>query len=112
LVVELPDEDFVEGQVDVQHEFSSRIGLDHVYVRSIVSAEGEAAEWAGGWLCGTDLAGVGFDIRGFAEPAVGQDWENGDGASEVVGHEQEPSVWMHANIGRAGAAGTNGVEQF
>ena len=43
LGVEFPDEDFVEAEIDMQDEFSGRIGLGHVDVRVVVSAEGERA---------------------------------------------------------------------
>ena len=82
------------------------------HVRSIVAAEGEAARRSVRRPGGADLAGVVLDVRGFAQTTVGQNRQDRDGAAEIVGHQQEPSARMHADIGRAGAAGTNGVEQL
>src|SRR5439155_26411084 len=43
LLVKLPDKDLIQAQIDVQHEASRGIGLDHVGVRAVVAADGEAS---------------------------------------------------------------------
>ena len=111
LLVELPDEDPIQAQVDVQHEAPGGIGLDHVRVGPIVSAEGEAARRGVGRPGGADLAGIVLDVGGVAQAAVGQDRQHRHGAAEIVGHQHEPSRRMDAHISRAGAAGADGVEQ-
>ena len=52
LLVELPDEDSIQAQVNVQHEAPRGIGLDHVRVSPIMSAEGKARpveRWSPWW---------------------------------------------------------------
>src|SRR5689334_2231445 len=72
LVVKLPDEDLIQAQVDMQHEATGGIGLNHVRVSSIVSAERKAARWRVGRLGGTNLAGIILDIARGAQPTVGK----------------------------------------
>ena len=96
----------------MQHEAPGRVGLDHVRVRPVVPAEGEAARRGVRRPRGTDLAGVLLDVGGVAEPAVGQDRQHRDGAAEVVGDQHETSRRVDADVGRAGAAGADGVQQL
>ena len=112
LLLELPDEDPVQAQVGVKHEASRGIGLDHVGVRPIVAADGEAAGRGVRRFRGADRTCSDLDVRSLAQPAVGQDWEHSHGTAEVVGHEQVVSARVHADIGRPGAARTHGVEQL
>ena len=62
LLVELPDEDPIQAQVDVQHEAPRGIGLDHVGVGPIVSADGEAARRGARRPGGAELAGILLDV--------------------------------------------------
>src|SRR5438128_876610 len=72
LLVELPDEDPIQAQVDVQHEAARGIGLDHVRVGPIVAAEGEAARRGALGPGGAELAGILLDVGGVAQATV---WE-------------------------------------
>ena len=111
LIIELPDEDRVQTQVDVQHEASGWIGLDHVGVGPIVAADGEAARRRMRRTGRADRARVHLHVRRVAEPAVGEDREHGHRAAEVVGDQQVTSGRMHADIGGPGAPGTHRVEK-
>ena len=95
----------------MQHEPPRGIGLDHVRVSPIVSADGEAARWRVGRPGGADLAGIRLDVRGVAQATVGQDRQHRHGAAEIVGHQDEPSRRMDAHISRTGTAGANRVER-
>ena len=48
----------IQAQVHMQHEAPGRIGLNHVRVSPIVSAEGEAARRSVRRPGGADLAGI------------------------------------------------------
>ncbi len=112
LLVELPDEDLIQAQVDMQHEASRGIGLNHVRVSPIMSAEGKAARRSIGRLGRANLPDIVLDVRGVAQTTVGQNRQHRHGAAKVVGHQQELSGRMDAHIGRTGAAGANRVEQL
>lgn len=110
-VVEFPDKDLIQPQIDRQNEASCGIGLDHVRVGLIMPAEGEAAWGRVGGLGGADRSRVFPDVGGGAEAAVGQNRKHRHGAAEVVGDQNELSGRMHAEMGRPLAAGRDGVEQ-
>ena len=61
---------------------------------------------------GADSAFVDFHVRGLAKPAVSQYRKHRHGPAEVVRHEQMASARVNTDIGGAGAAGSNGVEQL
>ena len=68
----------------------------------------------GAWvaLVGPILPASTLTSDGVAQPAVGQDRQHRHRAAEVVGHQQVTSGRMDADVGRAGAAGADGVEQL
>ncbi len=78
LHVELPHKDPVEPEIDVQHEAAGRIRLDHVRVRSIVAAEGEAARWRIGGALRTDGARIDLHVRRLTERPVGAHGQDRD----------------------------------
>jgi len=96
----------------MQDETSRGIGLDHVRVRAVVATEGKAARRGVGRLGGADLASGVLDVGGLSQTTIGQDRQDRDGPAEVIGDEQKSAVRMDADIGRACAAGADGVEQF
>src|SRR5262249_22885201 len=73
--IKLPDKNPVQPQVGVQDESSRGIRLNHVRVRSVVSAEGETARWRMGGLFRSDRAVILLDIRGGAQSALLQNRE-------------------------------------
>ena len=70
LGVEPPDKNLVAPEINVKDEAPGRIGLDHVGVRAIVPADGEAAGWRVRRSRGTDRAGVDLDVRRIAQLPV------------------------------------------
>jgi hypothetical protein len=94
----------------VQHEAARRVSLYHVCVRTVVAAEGEAALRGAGRRGWADLAPVGLDVGGGAEPAVFKDRQHRDGPPEVVGHQDEPPGRVDAHVCGAGTAREGGVE--
>src|SRR5438876_1140085 len=77
LDVEPPNQDLVEPEVAYQHEAARRIGLDHVGVRPVVSADGKAPARRAGrvrWAYRTLIA---FDVGRGAEFAVRPDGKYG-----------------------------------
>ena len=87
LLVELPDEDLVQAQVRVQHESAGRIGLNHMRVRSIMSAEGEAARRSVSCLGRANLASIILDIGGFSQATTLKNRQHSDGAAKIVCHQ-------------------------
>src|ERR1041384_1559113 len=104
LLVEFPNKNLVESKIDVQNEAAREIGLDHVGVGPIMSAEGKAAGRSIGCTRGPELSVVFFDIARRAESAVGQDGQHGDRAAEIICHQQKFSRWVNAEVGGAGPA--------
>ena len=96
----------------MQHEASGRIGLNHVRVRPVMAAEGKATRRRVGRLRGADVAGIGLNISGRAQPTIGKNRQHRSGAAEVVGHQHEPPGRVNAHIRRTRAARPNGVEQL
>src|SRR5947209_1507949 len=79
LCIELPDEDFVQPEVRMQDETSRSVGLDHVSVGPIVSADSEAARWSARRFGWADLAGIVLNVGGVAQAAVRKDRQHRDG---------------------------------
>src|SRR5487761_2416025 len=69
-LIEPPDENPIQSQIDVQHKAPRGIGLDHVSVRSVVSAEGETSRRSIRGLPRSNGAAILLDIRGGTESAV------------------------------------------
>src|ERR1700687_5716704 len=91
LILELPDEDFIQPQVRMQYEAPGRIGLNHVRMSPIMSAEGGAARWSIGRLGGADLSRIVLDIGGGTQTTVRKNRQHRHGTSKIVGHQQKPS---------------------
>src|SRR5262245_4627188 len=72
LFVEFPDEDLIEPQIDVQHEASGWVGLDHVRVRPIVATEGEASGRSILRPRRAELSGIVLDVGRFTQSPVRQ----------------------------------------
>src|SRR5262245_40447727 len=90
-LVELPDKNLVQAQVNMQHEAPLDIGLNHVRVSPIMSAEGKAARWSADRFGGANLASILLDVCGDAQTTVGQYRQHRHGTAEIVGHQHEPS---------------------
>src|SRR5690349_10972941 len=71
LVIELPDEDLIQGQIDVQDQAPGRIRLNHVSMSSIVTAEGETSWRSVGRLGGPQRSSIGLDVRSGSQAPVG-----------------------------------------
>src|SRR5262249_885944 len=70
LIVEFPDEDFIQAQVHMQYVASGGIGRDHVRVSPIVSTDGKTARRSVGRLGWANLAVVLLNIRGFTQTTI------------------------------------------
>src|SRR3989442_7621156 len=68
--IKLPDEDLIQSQITCQHELTRPIGLDHVRVRLIMAANGEASGRCAGGAPRANLAAVVYDVGCGAELAV------------------------------------------
>src|SRR6266540_4701833 len=109
--IELPNKNLIQSQIGVQNETSRGIGLNHVRVSSVVSAEGETPRRSMGGLLRSHRAGILLDVRGGPQAAVIQNWHHRHGTSKIIGDQHELPGWMDADIGGTRPAGTNGVEQ-
>ena len=110
-LIKLPDENPIQPQIGVQNEAARGIRLNHVRVRSVVSAEGEASRRSMGGLFRSHGAGFVLDVRGGPKAAVRQNRQHRHRAAKVVGHQHKLSRWMDAQIGRASSARTHGVKE-
>ena len=68
----------------MQHEPPRSIRQDHVGVRTVVSAEGEAAGRGVRGFRRPDLARIDLDVARFTETSLGQNRQHRDGPAEVV----------------------------
>ena len=96
LLIELPDKDLIQAQIGVQDEAPRWIGLDHVSMSPIVSANGEASRRSIRRLGRPQLAGIGPDVRGGPQGTVGQDRQHRHRAAKIIGDQQKASGRMHA----------------
>ena len=102
--VESPYEYLVQAQVDMEYETARGIGLDHVGVRSVVSAYGETARRRTGRLGGTDFPRRFLDVGRLSETSVLKDGQYRDRPSEIVGDEEESFRRVEAHVSGAGSS--------
>jgi hypothetical protein len=100
------------SKIDVQNVTAVRRRLDHVGVRVIVAADGEASGRCMFCLGGTDLAGDFLDVSRLAQVALRENRQDGDRSAEVVRHQQVFPGRMNAHVGRAGSAGRHHVQEL
>ena len=94
LVIKLPNEDLIQAEIDVQHEASRRIGLDHVRVSPVVSAEGKTSGRCVRGFFRSERSRIRLVVRGGPETAIGKNRQHRHGAAEVVRHQQNfPDGW-------------------
>ena len=110
--VERPHEDPIQSEVGDDHEPARRIGADHVRVRHVVTADGEAARRGMRGAFRTDDARRLLDVGRGPEPAVREDGEHGHRAACVIGDQQVTAAAMHARVCRSGPAGGDAVHQL
>src|SRR6056297_1967141 len=110
--VEFPNQNLVQSQVHVQHKLSRRIGLNHMSMRAVMSAESKAAWRSIRRRCGPQLSGILLNVGGFAQLTVVQNWQHRHRSTKVVGDQQKPAGWMNTDIGGARSARRNGVQHL
>src|SRR4051794_34023912 len=93
-LVEPPHKDLIEPQIGMQDKATARVGLNHVGVRSIVSAEGEAAAGSIHRFSGSNRAGVILYVGRFPQTTIRQDRKDGDAAAKIIRHQKKPATRM------------------
>src|SRR5205085_5665808 len=95
-LIEFPNKNLIQSEIHVQNESTGAIGLDHVGVCAVMTAEGEASRWSVGGLLRSDGPGIALHVGGGAETTVGEDRQDRNAAAKVVGHEEKFSGRMNA----------------
>src|SRR2546423_6239554 len=110
-LIELPDEDAIQSQIRMQNEGPRGISLNHVRVRSFVSAKGEASRRRIRGLFRPSRSAIVLDVRRGPEPALRSNRQYRYRAAKIVGDQHKLPRRMNAQIRRPSSAGTDGVEQ-
>src|ERR1041384_2273648 len=84
LLVEFPNKNLVESKIDVQNEAAREIGLDHVGVGPIMSAEGKAAGRSIGCTRGPGFPVVFLATAGGPKVAAGRKGRPGNEPAKII----------------------------
>src|ERR1700691_1698400 len=109
--IELPDQDAVQGQIGRQHESARGIGLDHMCMNLVVSADSEASRRRARCMRRAERTLVVFDVGCGTQFAVRKNRQDRHRAAGVGGDEHEFARRVHAQMCRTRALRTDGIEQ-
>ena len=87
LLVQPPNVNGVRSEIAAEHKFARRVGFDHVRVRAVVTADGEAS-WRG--ACGAYGPGrlsIGLHICRGLKAAIGQEGQYREASPVVIRYQ-------------------------
>ena len=110
-LVELVDVDAILPKVGIQNESILRVRLDHVRMRRIMAADGEAPGRGGGCMFRSQRSVIFVDKAGGFQPPIRKDGNHRDAAADVIGHEGELACGINTHMCRTCATRIDRVQE-